>query len=62
MTDSVAKSLRALASRAEMLVLAFEDVLFRFNVKAPTRAPLFELPPTLATRQPENRVKPRSII
>lgn len=58
----VDKSLRALADRDPMLVLALPESLFRFRMNAPTWVPLFELPPTLATRQPENGVKPVSSI
>jgi hypothetical protein len=55
----VAKNLRALARRAEMLEFALPESLFRFKVNAPTCVPLFELPPTLATRQPGNGVMPK---
>lgn len=49
-----------LSRRAEMLVFEFDDVLFALKYSRPALEPLFQLPPTIKTCQPDEEYTPNA--
>ena len=49
-----------LSRRAEMLVFEFDEVLFALKYNRPALVPLFQLPPTYRTRQPDEEFTPNA--
>ena len=49
-----------LSRRAEMLEFEFDEVLFALKYNRPALVPLFQLPPTYSTCQPDEEFTPNA--